>query len=267
MTEDRSLDESLVLSSVSGAVATLTLNRASNFNALSSTMIAALQAALDEIAVRSDIRVVVLGANGKAFCAGHDLREMRAHEDQAWQRALFDRCSTMMMTIEAMPQPVIAKVQGIATAAGCQLVATCDMAIASNEARFATSGINLGLFCSTPAVALTRNVAAKHAAEMLFTGDFVDAERAAAIGLVNRAVAAVSLDTETYRLAERIASQSAQALFSGKKLLRELKRADSLAAAYAAAANNMACDMSSHDARAGIDAFLSKTPRPDWEHR
>ncbi|MGL4230697.1 MAG: enoyl-CoA hydratase [Casimicrobium sp.] len=262
-----SVEEALVLLDVRGGIATLTLNRASNFNALSSAMIAALQSSLDAIAVRPDVRVVVLAASGKAFCAGHDLREMRANEDQSWQQALFDRCSAMMMTIESMPQPVIAKVQGIATAAGCQLVATCDLAVAATDARFATSGINLGLFCSTPAVALTRNVATKHAAEMLFTGEFVDAERAAAIGLINRAVSSVSLDTETYRLAERIAAQSAAAIFSGKKLLRELKGTSSLSEAYASAANNMACDMNSHDARAGIDAFLSKSQRPNWEHR
>jgi enoyl-CoA hydratase/carnithine racemase len=268
-----SLEDAPVLLAARDGVAMLTLNRPTNFNALSSTMIAALQSALDELAARRDVRVVVLAATGKAFCAGHDLREMRSHEDEAWHRALFDRCSKLMMTIESLPQPVIAKVQGIATAAGCQLVATCDLAIASDDARFATSGINLGLFCSTPAVAVTRIASPKRAAELLLTGEFIDAKSAVESGLINRAVPAGELDAATDALAARIASQSAAALVSGKRLLRQLRGAQaqaggsSLAQAYELAAANMARDMQSHDAKLGIDAFLNKTVRGPWGDR
>jgi enoyl-CoA hydratase/carnithine racemase len=259
--------ESLVLREIADGIATLTLNSPTNFNALSSAMIAALCAAIDEVGAREDVRVIVLAAIGKAFCAGHDLREMRAHEDEAWHRDLFDRCSAMMMAIEMLSQPVIAKVQGIATAAGCQLVATCDLAIASSDAKFATSGISLGLFCSTPAVAVTRNVNAKRAAELLFTGDFIDAATAEKIGLINRAVAPDKLDDEVHSLAARIASQSMAAIGSGKKLLRELRSATSPEERYRLAAANMARDMQTEDAKMGIGAFVSKTPKRGWVHR
>jgi enoyl-CoA hydratase/carnithine racemase len=268
-----SLEEAMVLLDSRDGVATITLNSPANFNVLSSHMIAALQTTFDEVAARRDVRVVVLAANGKAFCAGHDLREMRSHDDEAWHRALFDRCSTLMMTIELLPQPVIAKVQGMATAAGCQLVATCDLAIASDDARFATSGINLGLFCSTPAVAVTRIASPKRAAELLFTGEFIDAKRAVESGLINRAVPAAELDAATDALATRIASQSAAALVSGKRLLQQLRGAQqpagapSVAHAYELAAANMAHDMQSHDAKLGIDAFLNKAVRGPWGHR
>lgn len=261
-----SLDEPLVLLAARDGIATLTLNRAANFNALSSAMIAALQRSFDELAQRSDVRVVILAAQGRAFCAGHDLREMRAHDDQAWHQALFARCSKLMLTIDALPQPVIACVQGIATAAGCQLVATCDLAVASEDATFATSGINLGLFCSTPAVAVTRTIGEKFAAELLFTGEFIDAERAASVGLINRAVPAPLLVAETERLAARIAAQSGQAVRSGKRLLRELRRSAALAKDYELGGSNMARDMQTRDAKAGIDAFLGKTNSPNWEH-
>jgi enoyl-CoA hydratase/carnithine racemase len=266
---DESLEEPLVLHEYEDGIATLTLNRPANFNALSSAMIAALQSALDTIAERSDVRVVVIAARGRAFCAGHDLRELRAHADRAFQRALFDRCSAMMMAIASLPQPVIAKVHGIATAAGCQLVAACDLAVASTDARFATSGINLGLFCSTPAVALTRVVGAKHAAEMLFTGEFISATDAVRYGLINRAVAANQLDVAATELAQRIASQSRTALTSGKQLLRQLRQTnnDTTLLDYQVAAENMACDMESVDAQLGIDAFLSKSVRAPWTHQ
>lgn len=270
MNEERSLDEALVTSHVADGVATLTLNSPSNFNALSSAMIAALQQSFEAVALRHDVRVVVLAATGRAFCAGHDLREMRANDDDAWHRALFARCSHLMMTIEALPQPVIAKVQGVATAAGCQLVATCDLAIASDAATFATSGINLGLFCSTPAVAVTRVLPEKKAAELLFTGAFLDATKAAQLGLINRAVPAAALDQETSALASRIAAQSGAALNSGKKLLLALRHSRGTPGSsepYALAASNMARDMQSIDAKAGIDAFLDKTPRPAWVDR
>jgi enoyl-CoA hydratase/carnithine racemase len=264
---EQSLVDALVVRKLRDGVATLTLNSPSNFNALSSAMIAALHEAIDEVGARSDVRVIVIAANGKAFCAGHDLREMRAHDDESWHRALFDRCSAMMLAIESLPQPVIAKVQGIATAAGCQLVASCDLAIASEHAKFATSGINLGLFCSTPAVALTKVVAQKKAAELLFTGEFIDAKTAQSIGLINRAAADVELNDHVDALARTIASQSLAALSSGKRLLQSLRSVDSSGAGYRIAAENMARDMQSADARAGIDAFLNKSSRPEWLHR
>ncbi len=269
MNESRSLDEPLLELYARNGIATLTLNSPLNFNVLSSAMIGALQAALDDLATRREVRVVILAANGRAFCAGHDLREMRAHDDETWQRTLFERCSKMMATIATMPQPIIAKVHGIATAAGCQLVASCDLAVASRDAKFATSGINLGLFCSTPAVALTRIVAPKHTAEMLFTGDFFDAEHACRIGLINRAVHHEQLDDETFALAQRIASHSGAALASGKRLLKQLRHAsaEQILADYSLAATNMSHDMTSADAKVGIDAFLHKSERAPWSHR
>lgn len=268
-----SVDEPLVTVRNEHGIATLTLNRPANYNALSSAMIAALHAALNAVAT-SDARVVILASRGRAFCAGHDLREMRAHPDETWQRALFDRCSALMLAIRAMPQPVIACVQGVATAAGCQLVATCDLAIASTDARFATSGIALGLFCSTPAVALTRTVSQKHAAELLFTGEFIDAARAEQMGLVNRIVAPEALLSATQHMAEQIARHSFHAIASGKRVLAVLQtqtqpqsQSQSLADAYKTASVNMARDMSSNDARIGIDAFLAKSSPPDWTHR
>ena len=165
----------ILLTGVNAGIATLTLNRPRQYNALSEDMLIALQDALDDIAGDDTVRVVVIAANGKAFCAGHDLKEMRSSEDRAFHQALFDRCGTMMQTINKLPQPVIAKVQGIATAAGCQLVAQCDLAVAAETARFAVSGINVGLFCSTPAVPLSRNMQRKQAMQMLLTGDFINA--------------------------------------------------------------------------------------------
>ena len=196
-----SVEESFVLTEIDGAVATLTLNRPAQFNVLSSGMISALQTALDEVRMSSAIRVVVLAGAGRAFCAGHDLREMQAQADKAWLTELFAQCSKVMLTISGMAQPVIARVQGVATAAGCQLVATCDLAMASHSARFATSGVNLGLFCSTPAVPLSRTIARKRAAEMLMTGEFIDAATALEWGLVNRVVAPNALRAETLSLA------------------------------------------------------------------
>ncbi len=267
MSEARSLDEPLVLHATSNGIAMLTLNSAHNFNALSSAMIAALHDALVAIGEHTDVRVVVIEARGKAFCAGHDLREMRAHDDEGWQRELFARCSDMMMSIANLPQPVIAKVQGIATAAGCQLVAMCDLAIAAETAKFATSGIALGLFCSTPAVPLARSVSAKHAAAMLFTGEFITAQRAESIGLINRVVSEADLDAEADAIAARIARHSARSLRSGKKLLQSLQQANAMADAYRLAGENMACDMATNDAKNGIDAFLEKRASPAWLNR
>ena len=266
MLMDTSLEESLLTREHSDGVSTLTLNRPAQYNALSCALLAALQQALDAAAVDPDTRVVILAGQGKAFCAGHDLREMQAHPDAAWQHALFDQCSRVMLTLSDMPQPVIARVHGVAAAAGCQLVAACDLAIAGRSARFATNGVNLGLFCSTPAVAVSRNVSAKHAAELLFTGRFIDAETAAQQGLINRAVDDAALDTAVRDLADSIASKSAHAIRSGKALLRR-QRSMGLAEAYAAAADNMACDMQSEDAQLGIRAFLDKQSWPTWRDR
>ena len=257
------LDEPLVTRLHDEGVTTLTLNRPSQYNVLSSAMLTALQQALDDAANDPGTRVVVLAGQGKAFCAGHDLREMQAHPDVEWQRALFDQCSRVMMTLAHLPQPVIARVQGIATAAGCQLVAACDVAIAARSARFATSGVNLGLFCSTPAVAVTRNISAKHAAELLFTGRFIDAETAELWGLVSRAAEDDSLDAAVAEMAAIIASKSAHAIRSGKALLRKQSQM-SLMDAYVAASENMARDMQADDAQSGIRAFLEKQPTPVW---
>ena len=247
-------------------VTTFTLNRPSQYNVLSRATLTALQNALDDAANDVDTRVVVLAGHGKAFCAGHDLREMQANPDALWQRALFDQCSRVMMTISAMPQPVIARVQGIATAAGCQLVAACDLAVAARSAKFATSGINLGLFCSTPAVAVTRNISTKHAADLLFTGRFIDAQTAEQWGLVSRCVDDDALDAAIAEMSDSIASKSANAVRSGKALLRA-QRDLNLNEAYAAASTNMARDMQSDDAQLGIRAFLEKQPTPHWRHQ
>ncbi len=261
-----SVEESFVLTETEGAVATLTLNRPAQFNVLSSSMLSALQGALNRIRVNRAIRVVVLAGTGRAFCAGHDLREMRAHPEKSDLLALFAQCSAVMLTINQMRQPVIASVQGVATAAGCQLVAACDLAIASDTARFATSGVNLGLFCSTPAVAVTRSLAAKHAAELLFCGEFINAPQAERWGLVNRCVDESTLAQATRSWARAIASKSGAAIMSGKALLNK-QRNMSLGDAYAAAGENMATDMLTEDASMGIDAFLGKQPTPDWRHQ
>ena len=246
-------------------IATVTLNRPGQFNALSSALIADLQAALDRIAADPGVRVVVLAANGRGFCSGHDLKEIRALSAVDDVEGLFARCSRMMMTLARLPQPVIAKVHGMATAAGCQLVATCDLAIASTAATFATPGVNIGAFCSTPAVALGRTVSRKHAMEMLLTGALITAERAAAIGLVNRAVAPEALDGEVGALATLIASKSAAAIAGGKQLFyRQLEMP--VGEAYSAAGHAIACDFFTDDGREGVDAFLGKRP-PRWPGR
>lgn len=263
-------DGPLIARQQNGGVTTLTLNRPKQYNVLSSAMLGALQQALDDAATDADTRVVVLAGEGKAFCAGHDLREMQAHTDgqtgAAWQRALFDQCSRVMISLAEMPQPVIARVHGIATAAGCQLVAACDLAIAARSAKFATSGVNLGLFCSTPAVAVTRNVSAKHAADLLFTGRFIDADTAEQWGLISRSVDDDALVAAVSEMASAIAGKSAYAIRSGKALLRA-QRGMNLIDAYAAASTNMADDMQSDDAQLGIQAFLEKQPAPHWRDR
>ena len=243
-------------------VVTLTLNRPAAFNSLSEAMLEALQAALDRVAGDDSARVVVIAALGKAFCAGHDLKEMRADPSQAYYERLFEQCGRMMMTIQRLPVPVIARVHGIATAAGCQLVAMCDLAVAVREARFAVSGINVGLFCSTPGVALSRNLSRKAAFEMLVTGEFISADEAKAKGLVNRVVDADQLDAELERLAASIVAKPRAAVAMGKALFyRQLEKP--IDAAYDDAVRTMACNMMDEAALEGVQAFIEKR-KPDW---
>lgn len=240
-------------------VVTLTLNRPDAFNALSEGMLDALQAELDAVAADDSARVLVIGAAGRAFCAGHDLKEMRAEPSQAYYEGLFAQCGRMMMTIQRLPVPVIARVQGIATAAGCQLVAMCDLAVAARGTRFAVSGVNLGLFCATPSVALSRNLPRKAAFEMLVTGAFIDADQALARGLVNRVVEPDALDAEVEALAASIVAKPRVALAMGKALFyRQLETG--IAAAYDDAARTMACNMMDESALEGVQAFIDKRP-------
>ena len=258
--------EPVLLVARQGGIATLTLNRPKQYNALSEGLLDALLAALDAIAKVASVRVVVLAGAGPAFCAGHDLKEMRARPEQDYYRALFAKCGRVMQALTKLPQPVVARVHGMATAAGCQLVATCDLAIASKAARFATSGINVGLFCSTPAVALTRNVARKASFEMLMTGEFVSAEDAVARGLVNRAVEPAALDAAVAELAQKIVAKSPLAVRVGKTMFYKQIELG-LAAAYDYAGETMACNMMAEDVARGIDAFAAKAPPPKWTGR
>ncbi|WP_439668638.1 enoyl-CoA hydratase [Cupriavidus necator] len=243
-------------------VVRLTMNRPQAFNALSEGLLDALTEALGRLASDHTVRVVVLAGAGKAFCAGHDLREMRASPSHDYYRRLFDRCTRMMMAIQKMPQPVLARVQGIATAAGCQLVAMCDLAVAADDSRFAVSGVNLGLFCSTPGVALSRNLHRKQAMEMLLTGDMIDAETARERGLVNRVVPAGQLDEEVARLAASICAKPAAAVAAGKCLFyRQLEMG--IEAAYQLAGQTMACNMMDESALEGVQAFIDKRS-PSW---
>jgi enoyl-CoA hydratase/carnithine racemase len=243
-------------------VITLTLNRPQQFNALSQEMLAALQSAFDDVAQDGVARVVILAAAGKAFCAGHDLKQMRAEPSLAYYQALFEQCTMMMLAVQQLPVPVIAKVQGIATAAGCQLVAMCDLAVASTQARFAVSGVNFGLFCSTPSVALSRNVSRKAAFEMLVTGDFISAEDALAKGLVNRVAEPNQLDAEVERLVASIVAKPRVAVAMGKQLFyRQIEKG--ITAAYDDAGRTMACNMMDATALEGVQAFIDKRA-PDW---
>jgi enoyl-CoA hydratase/carnithine racemase len=254
-----------LLRSDAGGIATLTLNRPQNYNALSEELLVELQETLDAIEKDDAVRVVVIAGNGPAFCAGHDLKQMRATPSKAYYDKLFAQCSRFMLTLARIPQPVIARVHGIATAAGCQLVAACDLAIASDNAKFATSGINVGLFCSTPAVPVSRNVPRKQAMEMLFTGEFIDAATAQAHGLINRAVPAQRLDAEVGALAGKIIAKSAIAVSTGKKMFyRQIELG--LKEAYDYAAEVMACNMMAQDVGEGIDAFMQKRA-PVWKNK
>jgi enoyl-CoA hydratase/carnithine racemase len=243
-------------------VTTLTLNRGDRLNPLSEAMMATLQAEVDAIAADSSVRVVVLAGEGKAFCAGHDLKQMRAQPSLEYYQKLFKQCSQLMLSLQRMPQPVIARVHGLATAAGCQLVATCDLAVASTAASFAASGVNYGLFCSTPAVPLSRNVLRKQAMEMLLTGDFIDAHEAQARGLVNRVVEPQQLDHEIARLTASILAKPAATIALGKQMFY---RQDEMgvAAAYQLASETMACNMMHDCALEGVQAFIDKRT-PSW---
>jgi len=255
--------EALILHTMDArGVVTLTLNRPMAFNALSEGLLGALQAALDRVATDDAVRAVVIAGAGKAFCAGHDLKEMRAEPSLGYYQRLFAMCGRMMMTIQQLPVPVIARVQGIATAAGCQLVAMCDLAVAARDARFAVSGINVGLFCSTPSVALSRNLARKAAFEMLVTGAFVSADEAQAKGLVNRVADPERLDAEVDALLAQIVAKPREALALGKQLFyRQLEQG--IKAAYADAEATMATNMMEPCALEGVQAFIDKRT-PDW---
>ncbi len=243
-------------------VVMLTLNRPQAFNALSEGMLAALAARLEQVAADATARVVVLRGAGRAFCSGHDLKEMRADPSQDYYERLFAQCTAMMLAIQRLPVPVVARVRGIATAAGCQLVAMCDLAVAASDARFAVSGINVGLFCSTPSVPLSRNLSRKAAFEMLVTGEFIGAEDARAKGLVNRVAPPEQLDAEVERLAASIVAKPRVSIAAGKALFyRQLETG--IAAAYEDAGQTMACNMMTPEALEGVQAFIDKRA-PNW---
>jgi enoyl-CoA hydratase/carnithine racemase len=259
-------NEPVLLRRDDGPVAILTLNRPHAMNALSGELIDALQTEFDRLATDQAIRVVIIEAKGRAFSTGHDLREVASSNSYSVHHDLLMRCSAMMLSINRLPQPVIAKVQALATAAGCQMVAACDLAVASSEATFATSGINNGLFCGTPSVTVGRNVGTKRALDMLFTGQAIDAQAALRDGLVSRVVAPDQLDSETLALARHIADQPPQQIATGKAMFYHHMELD-LPQAYNYATKFMAGALQSEDAKAGIDAFVNKKPRPDWKGR
>lgn len=256
------MDDLLIEHRDERGVVTLTMNRPAAFNVLGEDLMAALQAALDRVAQDESARVVVLAGKGKAFCAGQDLKEMTAHPELAYYQRMFAQSSRMMLALQKLPVPVIARVQGIATAAGCQLVAQCDLAVASTEARFAVSGVNVGLFCSTPSVPLLRNVPAKQAMEMLVTGDFISAQQALARGLVNRVAAPEALDAEVGQLVAAILQKPRAALAIGKELFYR-QREMGVEAAYQLAAQTMAVNMMEGCAQEGVAAFTQKRA-PSW---
>lgn len=256
------MEQALMEARDARGVVTLTLNRPASFNALDEELLAALQAALDRLARDASVRVLVLAAAGKAFCAGHHLKEMIAQPRLDYYQDLFARCSRMMLSLQNLPVPVIARVQGIATAAGCQLVAQCDLAVASTEARFAVSGVNYGLFCSTPSVPLLRNMAPKQAMEMLVTGEFISAQDAQARGLVNHAVPAEQVDAAIEKLVAAILAKPREALAMGKELFYR-QREMGVAAAYQLAAQTMAANMMEPCALEGVTAFTEKR-KPGW---
>ena len=258
-------DKSLVLRQDRDGIVTLTLNRPQARNALSVALMSALQESLDSVAADKTARVVVIAGAGPAFCAGHDLKELRAHPGRQFYEAVFGQCAKLMTSIVNLPKPVIARVHGIATAAGCQLAASCDLVVAAEDARFATPGVNIGLFCSTPMVALSRAIGRKQAMEMLLTGSLIDAEQARQWGLINRTVPADRLEAAAAALATEIAAKSPLTLAIGKKAFYAQAELG-LDAAYTYAAEVMTTNMLARDAEEGIDAFLAKR-KPVWEGR
>lgn len=261
--DDSLSNQPVLLRSEADGIATLTLNRPAARNSLSSELMSELEAALEAIAAERSIRVVVLAAQGPAFCAGHDMKELLANRSAAYYQATFRRSSQIMQAIVHLPQPVIAKVHGVATAAGCQLVASCDLAVASDEVRFATPGVNIGLFCSTPMVALGRNVSRKRAMEMLLTGEAIPAEEAARIGLINRVVPPEELERATFKLAQQIAAYSTYTVRLGKEAFyKQLPLG--VAAAYEVGQEAMVRNAVADDAQEGMSAFLEKRD-PHWK--
>jgi enoyl-CoA hydratase/carnithine racemase len=257
-----STSEAALLRKDRAGTATLTLNRPKQYNALSNELLDALLSELNKIADDKSVRIVVIAGAGKAFCAGHDLKEMRANYELDATEALFKKCSDVMIKLTQLPQPVIAKIHGMATAAGCQLVAQCDLAVCSDSATFATSGVNLGFFCSTPGVALARNLPRKQAMEMLFSGEFIDAQIALQRGLVNRVVAINQLDLSVNALAQSIIAKPADVIALGKKCFYQQIELG-LNAAYEHASKVMACNFMLAEAAEGVDAFMQKR-KPDW---
>jgi len=247
----------------SNGITTLTLNRPDQFNALSESLLNQLDQMLAEISEDNSVRVVIINANGRAFCVGHDLKEMRGNTDKTYLNSLFSKAGEVMLRIKNLPQPVIASVHSVAAAGGCQLVAACDLAVATEKATFAVSGITLGLFCSTPAVALSRNISQKRAMEMLLTGDFIDAETALNFGLVNQVVPADSLDEATMTLAEKIASKPPAAIRMGKALFYQ-QLSQPLDAAYQQASETITRNMLLDETLEGVDAFIEKRT-PKWQ--
>lgn len=255
-------EESILLREDRDGIAWLTMNRPQQMNLLTSEMLDALQAAFDAIAADASVRVVVLAGAGKGFCAGHDLKEIRALKEQPMIRELFDRCSRMMLSIPKLPQPVIARVQGAAAAAGCQLVAQCDLAVASEAAKFTTPGVTWGFFCSTPGVAVGRNLQRKHALEMLLTGDLIDPQRALQWGLVNRVVPVDQLDVEVEKLAHQLAAKPPRTVAAGKRAFYEQMDLG-MERAYALAAETISSSFADEEGREGMDAFIEKR-KPKW---
>ena len=267
MTQDQQDADLLLSTQGSDGILRLTLNDPARRNALSEAMLAALDAAFDAASTNADVRVIILSGVGPVFCAGHDLKEMtagrqNADRGRAYFTKILDQCSSFMQKIVTCPKPVIAEIDGVATAAGCQLVASCDLAVASEDAQFCTPGVHIGLFCSTPMVALSRNLANKHAMEMLLTGDMVPASRAAEMGLVNKVVPSIELRTASMALARKIAAKSSLTLATGKRAFYMQKEMD-LAAAYGYASKIMVDNMLARDAEEGIAAFIEKRA-PDW---
>jgi len=259
-------NEPILLRDDADGIATLTLNRPEKFNAMSTELMGLFQDELDKLANDKSIRVVIIAGAGKAFCAGHDIKEMMEDPGPENMQAVFDQCSRLMVSLTQLPQPVIARIHGIATAAGCQLVAQCDLAVAASDVKFATSGINYGLYCGTPSVPVTRNLPRKQAMEMLLTGEFIDAETAKNYGLINRIAEPDKLDEAVQELAGAVAAQGPAFIAAGKKLFYS-QIENGLGAAYEEATKMMVENMQRDDTRLGLDAFLAKRETPDWEDR